>query len=312
MSISNEHNLIIVLGPTATGKTRFAAVLANAINAEIISADSRQVYKRMDLGTGKDYDDYIVNGEKVPFHLVDTHEPGYKYNVYEFQSDFFKTYEAIQNRGKEVVLCGGTGMYIESVTKGYKLISVPVNEALREELKGKSLSELEKVLSSYKRLHNRSDTDTVKRAIRAIEIAQYYQDNEIEEIPLPQISPLFFGIAFDRDMRRERITARLQKRVEQGLLFEVETLLESGVKPEDLIYYGLEYKFLTQHIQGQLSFDEMVDKLNTAIHQFAKRQMTWFRKMEREGVKINWIDGSLSEQERLNEAIMVINKKPGR
>lgn len=309
MTRTHKDTVFVVLGPTATGKTRFAALLANEINAEIISADSRQVYKRMDLGTGKDYEDYIVNGHTVPHHLIDIHEPGYKYNVYEFQSDFFKTYSEIKSRNAEVLLCGGTGMYIESITKGYKLISVPVNEPLRKELEGKTLDELGEILLHLKKLHNRSDTDTTKRAIRAIEIAQYYEDNNIEETPLPSIKPIFFGIAFDRDTRRARITERLQKRVEAGLLDEVKALLNSGVSPEDLIYYGLEYKFLTQHITGNLGFDEMVNRLNTAIHQFAKRQMTWFRKMEREGTKINWIDGHLSDQERIQVALEIINQE---
>lgn len=306
MSVSDKHKLFIVLGPTATGKTRFAAVLANELNAEIISADSRQVYKHMDLGTGKDYDDYIVNGVKVPNHLIDIHDPGYKYNVYEFQSDFFQKLDEIESRNKQVVLCGGTGMYIESVTKGYKLISVPVNEELRRDLQDKTMKELEETLSEFKNLHNRSDTDTLKRAIRAIEIAKYYQENNIEETPLPNLNPIFFGIAFSRDERRARITERLEARIRGGLLDEVKFLLESNVSPDDLIYYGLEYKFITQHIIGDLNYTEMVERLNVAIHQFAKRQMTWFRKMEREGVKINWIDGALSEEEKLAKALKII------
>lgn len=309
MTQTEKHKVYIVLGPTATGKTRFAALLANEINAEIISADSRQVYKKMDLGTGKDYADYNVNGHIVPHHLVDIHEPGYKYNVYEFQNDFFVKLQEIEARNKNIILCGGTGMYIESITKSYKLISVPVNTALRKSLEGKNLSELEKILSEQKALHNRSDTDTVKRAIRAIEISQYYQEHQIEETPLPLIEPVFFGIAFDRDTRRKRITDRLQARINDGLLGEVKELLESGVSAEDLIYYGLEYKFITQHLTGELSFDEMTNKLNTAIHQFAKRQMTWFRKMEREGVQINWIDGQLSDKERIDFALTLIKEE---
>jgi tRNA dimethylallyltransferase len=295
------------LGPTATGKTRFAALLAHKLDAEIISADSRQVYRRMDLGTGKDYADYIVQGKEVPHHLVDIHEPGYKYNVYEFQKDFFEKYADIKNRHKEVILCGGTGMYIESVTKGYKLINVPVNQELRDSLANKTLAELEHKLSGYKKLHNRTDTDTIKRAIRAIEIEEYYAHHSIEEDSLPKLNPVVLGIDFTREIRRKRISERLQNRLDGGMLKEVGDLLESGIKPEDLIYYGLEYKFITLYLTGRLSFDEMQHKLNTAIHQFAKRQMTWFRKMEREGVKIHWINGLLNDSDKVEHALRIIS-----
>ena len=297
-----------MLGPTATGKTRLAALLANKIDAEIISADSRQVYKNMNLGTGKDYDDYIVYGKSIPYHLIDIHEPGYKYNVYEFQSDFFKKFEEIKSRKKEVILCGGTGMYIESITKGYKLISVPVNNKLRNTLKDKNIVELEQILQSYKRLHNRSDTDTIKRAIRAIEIAEFYSLNKIKDEKLPEISPVFLGISFDREKRRQRITERLKIRLRNGMVEEVESLLNNGATADDMIYYGLEYKFITLYLQGVLSFSDMEQKLNIAIHQFAKRQTTWFRKMEREGVEINWIDGLLDEDERTEMALKIISK----
>jgi tRNA dimethylallyltransferase len=306
MSLSEKYNLVVVLGPTATGKTRFASLLASKIKAEIISADSRQVYRNMNLGTGKDYEDYLVNGVVIPYHLIDIHDPGYKYNVYEFQSDFFKTFEEINNRNKKVILCGGTGMYIDSITKAYKLISVPVNQELQDSLKSKTLTELGEILASYKRLHNRSDSDTIKRAIRAIEIEAYYNAHDIKKEKLPEINPVFIGILFDRDIRRQRITDRLKIRLRNGMIEEVESLLKNGANATDLIYYGLEYKFITHYLQGLLNFDEMEQKLTSAIHQFAKRQMTWFRKMEREGVKINWIDGLLPENDKIETALKII------
>ncbi len=308
MEEANNYNLIVVLGPTATGKTRFAALLADKLEAEIISADSRQVYKKMDLGTGKDYEDYFVDGKKIPAHLIDIHEAGYKYNVFEYQKDFFTAFEEIRSSGKPVILCGGTGMYIEAVTKGYQLIQVPVNASLRDNLKDKSLNELEELLKTYKTLHNRSDTDTVKRAVRAIEIAEYYQANDIKEQRLPEIKPIYFGISVDRETRRQRITKRLKIRLKEGMIEEVQHLLDNNIPPSDLIYYGLEYKFVTEYLTGQLDFDTMQERLNTAIHQFAKRQMTWFRKMEREGIKINWIDGLLPPEERLQEALQILRE----
>lgn len=296
------YNLVVVLGPTATGKTHFAAALAYHINGEIISADSRQIYRRMNIGTGKDYDDYLINGQQVPVHLIDIQEPGYKYNVFEYQSDFFRIYNKLLSEQKMPVLCGGTGLYIEAVTKKYRLISVPVNEQLRSRLKGKSLSELEKILSTYKKLHNKTDTDTVKRAIRAIEIEEFYLSHPRDETNLPDINPLYLGIAFDRDERRRRISARLHQRLTTGMIDEVQSLLNEGIAPVNLLYYGLEYKFITQYLTGELDYETMVQKLNVAIHQFAKRQMTWFRKMEREGTKIHWINGELSLNEKLEMA----------
>ncbi len=305
--LNPKYNLIVVLGPTATGKTHFASVIASKINGEIISADSRQIYRRMSIGTGKDLDDYIINGKEIPYHLIDIHEPGVKYNVFEFQKDFIKAYEIINKRKSTPILCGGTGMYIESITKDYKLISVPVNERLRNELKDKSLDELEAILKTFKRLHNKTDTDTIKRAIRAIEIEEFYSNNKEAESTMPQINPIYLGIKVDREIRRKRITDRLTKRLEEGMVEEVESLLNEGIKPEDLIYYGLEYKYLTLYLTGEMSYDEMVQKLNISIHQFAKRQMTWFRKMEREGIKINWIDGMSPEEEKVNEALRIIS-----
>lgn len=305
MTNPNNYNLLIILGPTASGKTRFAASLARQIEGEIISADSRQVYKRMNLGTGKDYDDYTVEGVQVPYHLIDLFEPGYKYNVFEYQKDFLKVFKLILQNGKFPVLCGGTGMYIEAVTKGYKLISVPVNPELREKLKDKSLPELEEILSCYKKLHNKTDSDTVKRAIRAIEIEEYYKDNPANSPEMPVIKPLFIGIDIDREIRRVRITERLQKRLKSGMIEEVENLLKSGIAADDLIYYGLEYKYITLYLSGKIDYKQMYEQLNIAIHQFAKRQMTWFRKMEREGTLIHWINGGLTP-EQFNKEVMTV------
>jgi tRNA dimethylallyltransferase len=304
--INPQYNLIVVLGPTATGKTRFASMLASQIGGEIISADSRQVYKRMNLGTGKDYQDYMVNGVPMPCHLIDICEPGTKYNVFEFQKDFFKVFEAVNSRKMIPVLCGGTGMYIEAVSKGYQLISVPVNQELRDSLSNKTLEELENILATYRKLHNKTDTDTVKRAIRAIEIEEYYKNNASREIKLPRVRPIYLGVSVDREIRRERITKRLYARLEAGMVQEVELLLEEGISPEDLIYYGLEYKYITLYLTGKLSYETMVNQLNIAIHQFAKRQMTWFRKMERDGVKINWIDGQIPGDEKIEQALRIL------
>lgn len=304
-----KNNLIVVLGPTATGKTQFAAELAAVLGSEIISADSRQIYRRMDLGTGKDYDDYFVKNKKIPYHLIDIHEPGYKYNVYEYQKDFFNVFSDIRGRGMIPILCGGTGMYIEAVTKGYRLIAVPVNESLRRDLEDKSLEELEAQLATYKKLHNKTDTDTKKRAIRAIEIEEYYAGNPEHERNLPSIQPVYIGIFCEREERRRRITERLHKRLENGMIEEVEKLLIDGVPSETLLYYGLEYKYITKFLTENLNYDEMVQKLNVSIHQFAKRQMTWFRKMEREGIPVYWIDTMLPMPEKLSEALKYLKTK---
>ncbi|HHU56948.1 MAG TPA: tRNA (adenosine(37)-N6)-dimethylallyltransferase MiaA [Bacteroidales bacterium] len=297
------YNLIVILGPTASGKTALAAHLAKALDGEIISADSRQVYRRMDLGTGKDYADYVVEGQRIPAHLIDIREPGYKYNVYEFQNDFFHVFEDLQKRGKWAILCGGTGLYIEAVLQQYKMIHVPANPALRESLKDKTLAELEEILSEFRILHNSTDTDTHKRAVRAIEIETYYQSHPEIEVQLPEIRPLLIGVDIERDVRREKITRRLQQRLQEGLVAEVEALLAEGLSAEDLIYYGLEYKFVTQYVTGRLSYDEMVTQLNIAIHQFAKRQMTWFRGMERRGIAINWVDVNQPVKERVEKIL---------
>ncbi|MDR0836384.1 MAG: tRNA (adenosine(37)-N6)-dimethylallyltransferase MiaA [Tannerella sp.] len=294
-----DYELITILGPTACGKTQFAAALADVLETEIISADSRQVYCRMDAGTGKDLEDYTVNGKKIPYHLIDICEPGTKYNVFEYQHDFFKVYNNLKNKGITPILCGGTGMYIEAVLKGYKLLDVPPNQELRESLKDKTLPELEKILSSCKTLHNKTDVDSVQRAIRAIEIEEYYKTQAPEQTGFKPVNSLIIGLEIDRELRRTRISDRLRKRLEHGMIDEVRALLDSGIKPDDLIYYGLEYKYITLYIIGKLSYSEMVTQLEIAIHQFAKRQMTWFRGMERKGFTIHWIDATLPTMEKI-------------
>jgi tRNA dimethylallyltransferase len=304
-----KYNLLIILGPTASGKTQFAAEMAFRLNGEIISADSRQVYRRMNLGTGKDYDDYNVNDTEIPVHLIDIHEPGYKYNVYEFQQDFFKVYNEIVKSDKMPILCGGTGLYIEAVTKQYKLLSVPVNALLRNELEKKSLEELKIILGSYKKLHNKTDTDTKKRAIRAIEIEEYYLNHPESKLNLPVLYPKYIGMKCDREQRRVRITERLKLRLQSGMIDEVEVLIKEGIGHEDLIYYGLEYKYITLYLTGKIGYDEMFSQLNVAIHQFAKRQMTWFRKMERDGCPIYWINTNLPMNEKIEMATDILKIK---
>ena len=285
----NNYDLIAILGPTACGKTSFATNLAYHLNAEIISADSRQVYRRMDIGTGKDLSEYTVQDKQIPYHLIDIAEPGYKYNVYEYQRDFLTAYDNIRSRGKHVIVCGGTGLYLESVLRSYRLSTVPENQALRQALANKSLAELTNILKNYKALHNTTDVDTAQRAIRAIEIEEHYHQHPKTERPFPTLHCLTLGLSVKREERRKRITNRLKQRLSAGMIEEVRTLLRSGISSEDLIYYGLEYKYVTQHLQGKYSKEELFQFLETAIHQFAKRQMTWFRGMERRGITIHWI-----------------------
>ena len=292
-------NLLSIVGPTASGKTALAVQLAAAFRGEVISADSRQVYRGMDIWTGKDLQEYLVNGEIIPFHLIDIVDAGEKYNVFEYQSDFVKAWEDCRQRGVLPVLCGGSGLYVEAVLKGYQLLAVPVNEELRASLNGLSLADLASRLSAYKKLHNTTEIDTPKRAIRAIEIEEYYLTHPKEEKVLPEIRSLIVGVDVSREVRRERITARLHERLQHGMVEEVQNLLDSGIAPEDLIYYGLEYKYLTLYLIGRLKYEDMVGQLNVAIHQFAKRQMTWFRKMEREGFEIRWLKGELSMEEKI-------------
>ncbi|MCH5181611.1 MAG: tRNA (adenosine(37)-N6)-dimethylallyltransferase MiaA [Prevotellaceae bacterium] len=278
-------DLITILGPTASGKTAIAVRLARQIGAEIISADSRQVYRRMNLGTGKDIDEY---GE-IPYHLIDICEPGTRYNLFAYQRDFLAAYEDIRRRGRRVILCGGSGLYLESILRGYRLSPVPQNDALRRSLEGKTLGELTEILSSYKSLHNTTDIDTPQRAVRAIEIEEYYRRTPVDRRPFPALTSLTFGVDIDRETRRRRISDRLRARLDAGMLDEVRALLAEGIAPDDLIYYGLEYKYLTLCATGAMSRDEMFRQLETAIHQFAKRQMTYFRGMERRGVPIRWL-----------------------
>ena len=303
--------LITIIGPTASGKTALAAALADRLGAEVISADSRQVYRGMDIGTGKDLDEYVIGGRRVPCHLIDVRDAGYHYNLFEYQEDFLRTYRDLMARGKDAVLCGGSGLYVESVLKGYAMMPVPEDKALRSRLEGKTLDELTAILATYKRLHNTTDTDTPKRAIRAIEIEEYYRANNITARQFPSIDSIVFGIQVDRETRRQRISRRLDARLVGGLADEVRRLLDGGVAADDLKYYGLEYKYVTAYVLGEMPYDEMHDKLETAIHQFAKRQMTWFRGMERRGIAINWIDGSLPLETKLAMMIEMINQKYG-
>ena len=284
-----NYDLITILGPTASGKTPLAVALAYKLDTEIISGDSRQIYRRMDLGTGKDLADYVVNGHQVPYHLIDIVDPGYK--------------------GKLPVLCGGTGMYLESVLKGYRLLPVPENPQLRTSLADKSLEELTQMLSTYKKLHNSTDVDTVKRAIRAIEIEEYYKQQPPEYREFPVLNSLIIGVDIDRELRRQKITRRLKQRLDEGMVDEVKALLEGGIASEDLIYYGLEYKYLTLYATGVLSFDDMFRQLETAIHQFAKRQMTWFRGMERRGFTIHWLDARMSTEEKVEKIMNLLDTK---
>ncbi len=302
----NNYELITIIGPTASGKTAFAAALAARLDTEIISGDSRQVYRSMDIGTGKDLADYVVDGKQIPYHLIDICNPGDKYNVFEYQHDFHKAFEEIRKKGKLPILCGGTGMYIESVLRGFKLLDVPQNPALRESLKGKSLAELEQILASYKVLHNKTDVDSAQRAIRAIEIEEFYKTEAPDKREYAPINSLIIGVDIDRDLRRKKISKRLRARLDEGMVDEVRAILATGVKPDDLIYYGLEYKFLTLYIIGQLTYDEMVSQLEIAIHQFAKRQMTWFRGMERRGLHIHWLDATLPTDEKINNVLALI------
>lgn len=305
--------MITILGPTACGKTTLATHLAAVSNGEIISADSRQVYRGMDLGTGKDLDDYVVDDVNIPYHLIDIANPGEKYNVFRFQHDFIDAFVDITSRNKFPILCGGTGLYIESVLRGYRLSEVPQNPELRKSLEGKSLEELTAILAKFKTLHNTTDVDTAQRAIRAIEIEQFYADNPSEELEQDvRITEILQGIAkdnviiglnIDRDLRRKLISERLKTRLENGMLDEVRHLLSLGVTSEELIYYGLEYKYLTLQVIGKLTYQEMFSQLEIAIHQFAKRQMTWFRGMERRGIHINWIDASLPLPDKIDKVL---------
>ena len=298
-------DLITILGPTASGKTSLAFALAADLNTEIISADSRQIYKRMDIGTGKDLEEYKYEDKEIQYHLIDICEPGYKYNLYEYQRDFNVVFQDLRTREKFPILCGGTGLYIETVLKGYSMPQVPENKELREKLKDKTLTELTSILKTYKTLHNTTDVDSCKRAVRAIEIAEFYRNQQPEERKNKPLNSFIVGVDIEREARRRKISERLQMRLNSGMVDEVRALLKEGISPDDLIYYGLEYKYLTEYLIGRLSYVEMVSKLEIAIHQFAKRQMTWFRGMERRGFSIFWLDAFLP----LDEKIMKIKEQ---
>lgn len=307
--IDSNYDLLVVTGPTASGKTAFAVKIASLLKGEVISADSRQVYRGMNIGTGKDYEDYTINGNIIPCHLVDIADPGYKYNVFEYQRDFLKIYNDLKKRGVFPVVCGGSGMYVDSIITGYKMQEVPPDTGLRAILEKKSIEELREILSSYKSIHNVTDLDTKKRVIRAIEIEHYSKNTRNENDSFPRLNILIVGIDVERDIRRTRITERLLKRLESGMIEEVKQLLERGVSAESLIYYGLEYKFITFYLMGRLTYEEMVHDLEIAIHQFGKRQMTWFRGMEKRGVKINWIDSGLPMEEKVVKVIDLLQEK---
>ncbi len=311
------QKMITILGPTASGKTPLAAALALRIGGEIISADSRQVYRRMDIGTGKDLTDYriLVDGVPVaiPYHLIDICEPGTKYNLFQYQQDFFDAYNNIIGRGKTPILCGGTGLYIEAVLKGYHLSPVPQNQALRDRLEGKSLQELTKMLAALKEktgsvMHNTTDVDSCQRAIRAIEIETYNLEHPMPCRDLPPVDSLIIGVSIDRAARREKITRRLKARLEEGMIDEVRGLLDEGIPVENLVYYGLEYKFVTEYVTGQTTYDEMFQRLEIAIHQFAKRQMTWFRGMERRGFTIHWIDALQPTEDKVQQILTLYSR----
>ena len=310
-TFADMNRMVTILGPTASGKTALATRLAAAIGGEIISADSRQVYRRIDIGTGKDLSDYVIDGRIVPYHLIDIAEPGTKYNLYQYQHDFHVAYQDIVDRGITPVLCGGTGLYLEAVLKGYALSPVPQNPELRQRLEGKSLTELTKMLTDLKArtgsvMHNTTDVDSCQRAIRAIEIETYNIEHPAVLRTMPVIDSLIVGVDIAREERRRKITARLKQRLHEGMVEEIRTLLDSGIAPEDLIYYGLEYKFVTEYIIGKLTYEEMFRQLEIAIHQFAKRQMTWFRGMERRGLTIHWIDASLPMAEKLKQIFQLM------
>lgn len=314
-AIDNMQNqkMITILGPTASGKTSVAAALALRTGGEIISADSRQVYRRMDIGTGKDLADYTIGDVHIPYHLIDIAEPGTKYNLFQYQQDFHAAYNDIRSRGKLPILCGGTGLYIEAVLGGYSLSPVPQNQKLRESLEGKSLDQLTQMLVQLKQkngsnMHNRTDVDTAQRAIRAIEIETYNIEHPTPERQMPPVDSLIIGINIDRELRREKITRRLKARLEEGMCDEIRSLIDGGVNPDDLIYYGLEYKFVTEYVVGKTSYEEMFRQLEIAIHQFAKRQMTWFRGMERRGYTIHWIDAAQSMDEKVEAIMSLMNE----
>ena len=306
MDLNSIFDILVVTGPTASGKTALAAAIANRVGGEIISADSRQVYRGMNLGTGKDYEDYHVNGKDIPCHLIDIADPGYKYSVFEYQRDFKKVYYDLKKRKIFPVVCGGSGMYADSIITGYKMFEVPPDSGLRIELEKKSMEELREILATFKSLHNTTDIDTKKRVIRAIEIEHSSRNLGSHYSEFPKIKSLLTGILFDRDTRRKRISERLKQRFDSGMIDEVKNLIDRGINIDTLIYYGLEYKFITLYLTGKISYQEMIRDLEIAIHKFAKRQMTWFRGMEKKGIKINWIDGKIPLEEKVEKVMELL------
>ncbi len=306
VELKSVYDLLFVTGPTASGKTSLAVAIAKEIGGEIISADSRQVYRGMNLGTGKDYEDYLVNDVRMPCHLIDIVDPGYKYNVFEYQRDFLKVYTMMKDQGIFPVVCGGSGMYIDSILTGYRMFEVQPDSGLRIDLEKKSIEELRAILSTYKSLHNKTDIDTKKRVIRAIEIEHFNKNRKEKKSEVPKVRSLVVGIMFDREIRRKRITERLKQRLDDGMVDEVNQLIKAGVSTDVLIYYGLEYKFITLYLTGKSDYNEMVRDLEIAIHQFAKRQMTWYRGMERRGIKINWIEGDLPIEEKVAKVLELL------
>lgn len=306
VEFNTAFDLLVVTGPTASGKTSLAVAVAKQTGGEIISADSRQVYRGMDIGTGKDYEDYLIDGVKIAHHLTDIAVPGYKYNVFEYQRDFLEVYKDLKKREVFPVVCGGSGMYADSIISGYKMFEVPPDSGLRARLAKKSMEELKEILSTYKSLHNITDLDNKKRVIRAIEIEHFSKNMSVRNSGFPQLNSLVVGVSLDRDIRRKRISERLHKRLESGMIDEVKDLIGKGIRHETLIYYGLEYKYITLYLMGKISRDEMIRELEIAIHQFAKRQMTWFRGMERRGIKINWIDGLLPMEEKVEKVMELL------
>jgi len=308
VELNTIYDLLVVTGPTASGKTSLAAAISYKLGGEIISADSRQVYRGMDLGTGKDYEDYLINGIQIPCHLIDIADPGYKFNVFEYQREFFKVYSDLKKRNIFPVVCGGSGMYADSIITGYKMFEVPPDSGLRIELEKKTMEELKNILLTFRNLHNTTDIDTKKRVIRAIEIEHFTTNKRKQKSESPKVKPLVVGVIFERDSRRRRITDRLKQRLDSGMIDEVKNLIDNGINTETLIYYGLEYKFITLYLTGKISYEEMFRDLEIAIHQFAKRQMTWFRGMERRGIKIHWIDGEIPIEDKVEKVMELLQE----
>jgi tRNA dimethylallyltransferase len=306
VELISNYDLLVVTGPTASGKTSLAVAVAKKVGGEIISADSRQVYRGMNIGTGKDYDDYLIDGIRLPCHLIDIADPGYKYNVFEYQRDFIKVYSDLKERKIFPVVCGGSGMYADSIITGYKMIEVAPDSGLRIELEKKTMEELKSILQTYKNLHNKSDLDTKKRIIRAIEIVHFEKNKGKKKVEIPQVKSLVIGVMFERELRRARISERLKRRLDDGMVDEVKRLIDKGVNTDTLIYYGLEYKYITLYLTDKITFNEMVRDLEIAIHQFAKRQMTWFRGMEKRGIKIHWLDGEMPMEEKVENVIELL------